>query len=52
MKELFDDMKTAWAAPAMEVIIFDFEVENIIVTSDGFGGAGVGGAIDGGGSID
>ena len=42
MKELYDD-------PKMEVIIF--EVEDIITTSD-YGGAGVGGAIDGAGTID
>ena len=43
MKELYEDMK-------MEVIIF--EVEDIITTSDDYDGSGVGGAIDGGGTID
>ena len=43
MKELYENMK-------MEVIIF--EVEDIIVTSDDYGGAGVGGEIDSGSPID
>ena len=42
MKELYEDLK-------MEVVFF--EVENIITTSDDFGAAGVGGAIDGGSLI-
>ena len=41
MKELYEDMK-------IEVIIL--AVEDIITTSD-YGGAGVGGTIDGGGEI-
>lgn len=43
MKELYDDVK-------MEVVVF--EIENIIVTSDDYGGAGVGGEIDSGSLID
>ena len=42
MKELYDGLK-------MEIIIF--EAEDVIATSDDYGGAGVGGAIDGGNSI-
>lgn len=42
MKKLYDDVK-------MEVVIF--EAEDIMVTSDNFGAAGIGGAIDSGSSI-
>lgn len=42
MKESYENMK-------IEVIIF--EAKDIICTSD-YGGAGVGGSIDGGGTID
>ena len=43
MKELYEDIK-------IEVVVFD--AEDIIVTSDDYGGAGVGGVIDSGSTID
>ena len=43
MKKLYDGLK-------MEIVIL--EVEDIFITSDDYGGVGVGGAIDSGSSID